>query len=194
MRKLLIISIVILLFSSMFLSVQAGSSPQVEIVPDTISPDGNVDICVTATTDNTVLADINPIKVQRRKIVIGPVVFVFGPLIEDYWLQISQFPPPGEAPWGPIRLPDVGDQIRIRFPDAAVEVTVDDDEDVEIGTGPYGWFWTDAEKPKSHPPPGSTPRDRLVGGNYLVWIGGTDGSGSFSQFYQFFVCGKRPQQ
>lgn len=190
MRKLLSIGVVILLFALTTECVQGGSTPAVQIEPTTISPDGNVYIYVTAATDDTVLSDTDPIKVQRRKIVIrGPVV-VFGPLIEDYWLQINH----AGTPWGPITLPDAGDKICIRFPDATVQVI--DDVGVrgapQIGTGAYGWFWTEAENPRSRPPPNSTPRDRLAGGSYLVWIGGTDGAGSFRQFYQFSVRGKRP--
>lgn len=191
MRKLLSICVATLLFALITQCVQAGDTPTVQIEPITISPDGNVYIYVTAATDDTVLSDTDPIKVQRRKIVIGPAVVVFGPLIEDYWLQINH----EGIPWGPIILPDAGDKICIRFPDAAIQVI--DDVGVrgapQIGAGFYAWFWTDAENPRSHPPSGYTPRDRLAGGSYLVWIGGTDGAGSFRQFYQFSVGGKRQQ-
>jgi len=190
MRKFSSICMVILLFAFATGCVQGGDTPTVQIEPVRISPDGNVYIYVTAVTDDTVLADTDPIKVQRRKIIIRGPVMIFGPLIEDYWLQIN----PTGIPWGPITLPDAGDKICIRFPDATVQVIEDVGEKgtPQIGTGAYGWYWTEAENPRSRPPSGFTPRNRLAGGAYLVWIGGTDSAGSFRQFYQFSVGGKRP--
>lgn len=47
-------------------------------------------ITITADTDNTIIADINPVKVQRRIIRIYPVL-ILGPVLEDYYLEIASY-------------------------------------------------------------------------------------------------------
>jgi len=180
MRKLLSIGLVVLLFSFTTGGVQAGGSPTVQIEPVTISPDGNVYITVTAVVANTTIASQNPVKVQRIIVISNPVK-IFGRVLEDYYLELNSA---GYCPWGPMILPDVGDEVCIRFPDAMVEVTVDEDEDVEIPGGPRGW-WTAAEDPRW--PRRFAPRDRLTRGTYLVVISGHEGANRFHEFYFFAV-------
>jgi len=184
MRKLLSIGIVVLLFTFMIGYVQARDSPEVLIVPDTISRDGYVDIYVTARTDNTTLASFDPIKVQRRVIIRG---LYPGPVLEDYYLQLD---PGAPCMWGPIILPDVGDQVRIRFPYAAVEVTVDEDGDVDIGTSPVPWWWIAAEDPRwgSHYPFGWDPRaGALIPDTYYVLISGFEDGNMYQTVSSFVV-------
>ncbi len=166
--------------------VQAEDSPGVLIEPDTIPQGGYVDIYVTALKDNTKLASFDPIKVSR-------VESYFGPVLEDYYLDI------GEA-WGPIILPDVGDQVRIRFPDAEVEVIADVGPrgTPEIGTGPYQWLTSDLDPRQPSDP--ALPRlrlpppDSLTLGIYYVSISGNEGISErlFFTVSSFFVISEVP--
>jgi hypothetical protein len=161
MRKLILVGMLILL-TFVFITplVQAEDSPGVLIEPDTILPDGYVDIYVTALKDNTKLASFDPIKVSRVESYWNRTV------LEDYYLDLG-------GAWGPIILPDAGDQVRIRFPDANVTKEVDIDGDVFInGTGPYGW-WTASGDPRW--PERFAPPDLLSLGIYCVSISGAEG-------------------
>jgi hypothetical protein len=168
--------------------VQAEDSPGVLIEPDTIPQGGCVDIYVTALKDNTKLASFDPIKVTVYQ---SWDDFYQRQVWEDYWLEIS---PGAECPWGPIILPDAGDRVRIRFPDAEVVVidNVGTRGTPEIGTGPYSWKWTDALDPQGPYQP--TPPGLLTLGIYCVSISGSEGISErlFFTVSSFFVIPEVP--
>jgi hypothetical protein len=182
MRKLILVGMLILL-TFVFITplVQAEDSPGVLIEPDTILPDGYVDIYVTAATNNTILASFDPIKVSRVESYWNRTV------LEDYYLANAS------GLWFPIILPDAGDRVRIRFPDAEVQVM----DDVgtrgtpQIGTGPYGW-WTASGDPRW--PGRFAPPDLLSLGIYCVSISGSEGVSErlFLTVSSFFVIPEVP--
>jgi hypothetical protein len=180
LNKLLFLCSVILLFSLANQSVQAGGSPSILIEPELISPYGNVIITVRAVVPDTIIANQNPIKVQRAIVINNPVK-LFGRVFEDYYLQLTTDLPP----WGPIILPDAGDGLIFSFPDATVEVIDVGDENVEIPDGTRGWF-TAAEDPRY--PLRFAPRDRLMRGTYILVISGLEG-GVYFHTFTFFAVG-----
>lgn len=153
MRKLLFFGITVLLILLAKVAFVQGS-PSVLIEPDRIYPDGYVDIYVTATKINTNISVQNDIP--------GIIVFYELDFTEGFWEESWVLLRENE--FVNITLPDIGDKVRIRFPDAEIEVVCDEDGDVAISPESGTLLWIN--ECGEHAP------DMLELGDYAVWLSG----------------------